>query len=524
MDSTGSWQWVTGEEFGYTHWGYRQPDGDGSSAMMYYGSNYYSGSGDWNDFIDSGVNGQEFFGVENFGFIVEWNSVPAGVNQITGSLQQIGSDVVIKLNGDSDQFLTIKDTDIENVSIIGSNLITYISETGSGSDTTSGSGSSTVSGSDIVSIPVYPEDTIVGIDVAEKIFDAVGSFAYQGDDPRFHVYEENGQIYLSTVRSSQALGKVIVKGSSVVFDTNSETENRIMTFKAGSFIHSWEISLGTGDDQLNISAGGKYNGGNSADYFHITDSLDSNVTITGGTGSSGNIFYAKADTVSNTSEQNVITVTDANFNNGDVLLIDAGIENLTKDFFDQGKFFNFSSASQASTGIAKNVFDASELIDDQGMDFSMVKMANRSDVNLSSKHSVRNPVNVVWVNDSKTIIDLDQTDKVLLFADTNDDVGDFVALSGNYNDTIHVGNNDTIDSGGGNDLLIGWDSSNMLILDRFGSAWFENDDLIIDGSVTITNIDTSIDVMADVDGTYINIMDSLNNIESETLSIVATDS
>ena len=112
----------------------------------------------------------------------------------------------------------------------------------------------------------------------------------------------------------------------------------------------------------------------------------------------------------------------------------------------------------------------------------------------------------------------------MLFANTND-VGDFISFSGDYNDTIHVGSNDTIDSGGGNDLLIGWNSSNKLILDKFGSAWFENDDLIIDGSVTITNINTSIDVMADVDGVYVNIMDSVNvdSIGSEVMAVVAAD-
>ena len=65
---------------------------------------------------------------------------------------------------------------------------------------------------------------------------------------------------------------------------------------------------------------------------------------------------------------------------------------------------------------------------------------------------------------------------------------------------------------------------NMLILDEFDSAQLDDGDLIIDGSVTITGIDLSVDVMANVDGVEINIMNSLNNIDSETLSIVATDS
>ena len=109
-----------------------------------------------------------------------------------------------------------------------------------------------------------------------------------------------------------------------------------------------------------------------------------------------------------------------------------------------------------------------------------------------------------------------------MFADTNDD-RDTISLSGNYNDTIHVGKDDVVNPGGGNDLLIGWNSSNMLILEKFGSAWFKDDDLIIDGNTTIRGIDLSIDVMADVNGVYINIMDSVNNIGSEMLEFVSAD-
>lgn len=258
--------------------------------------------------------------------------------------------------------------------------------------------------------------------------------------------------------------------------------------------------------------------------FYITDSLDADVTITGGSGKSGNIFYANADTVNSRSEQNIITVTDANFDNGDVLLIDAGIENLTKDFFYEGMFFNFANATQASTNgtYAKNVFDASELVENLEMDFSMVKVANRSDVDLSKGNSISSSTNLIWVNDYKTSVNLKQTGSILLFTDTNSR-GDLVSLSGNYNDTIHVGNDDTIYSGGGNDLLIGWNSSNMLILDKFNSAQLDNDDLIIDGSVTITNIDLSTDVFANVNGVELNIMDSLNNTDSTMLSLVSND-
>ena len=154
------------------------------------------------------------------------------------------------------------------------------------------------------------------------------------------------------------------------------------------------------------------------------------------------------------------------------------------------------------------------MLETNNMDFSMARIMNSID---------SDAVNVVWANStSSTIHFTEQTSNVLVFTDTNTQ-GDLVSLDGIYNDTIHVGSNDTVYCGG-NDLLIGWNSSNMLILEKFGSAWFENDDLIIDGSTTITSIDLSIDVMADVDGVFMNIMDSMNDMDSATLSLVSTDS
>ena len=64
-------------------------------------------------------------------------------------------------------------------------------------------------------------------------------------------------------------------------------------------------------------------------------------------------------------------------------------------------------------------------------------------------------MNVVWANSNATTINFDeQTDGVLIFTDTNRRRGDSVNLVGEFDDTIHAGQNDTINAGDGNDLII----------------------------------------------------------------------
>ena len=83
-NTDGSWKWITDENWSYTNWSYRQPDGDGDALMIYNGYNYYSQVGQWNDFHVDGENGQDFFGLDNFGFICEWETdTPAYSKSIT---------------------------------------------------------------------------------------------------------------------------------------------------------------------------------------------------------------------------------------------------------------------------------------------------------------------------------------------------------------------------------------------------------------------------------------------------------
>ena len=75
--SNGNWRWITNENLSYTHWGWNQPDGDGNALMMYFSTANGWKMGDWNDFNPIGNNGQSFFGLNNFGFICECDSVSA---------------------------------------------------------------------------------------------------------------------------------------------------------------------------------------------------------------------------------------------------------------------------------------------------------------------------------------------------------------------------------------------------------------------------------------------------------------
>ena len=157
-DDTLGWQWISGETIpagsnggaAYSNWSWRQPDGDGDRLMLYYGDNYYSRFGQWNDFNNSGVNGQEFFGLENIGLIVEWDTGEENVGTVT-------EDKVYDAENDSDSYrqaitvdenwlATATDGD-DSINVIGDNA-TVVS--GSGRDTISiGRGVETVTFADI---------------------------------------------------------------------------------------------------------------------------------------------------------------------------------------------------------------------------------------------------------------------------------------------------------------------------------------------------------------------------------------
>ena len=80
----GNWRWITNENFSYTHWTPYQPDnflGNENTLMMYNGVNPMNPAnkiGDWNDVkSDGNCNNEPFFGMNNFGYICEWDSISA---------------------------------------------------------------------------------------------------------------------------------------------------------------------------------------------------------------------------------------------------------------------------------------------------------------------------------------------------------------------------------------------------------------------------------------------------------------
>lgn len=72
------WYWVDGTAFEYTNWAVEQPDNLKETAlMMYRNPNPLSESslGEWNDLAANGTYATEsFFGLNNFGFVCEWDS------------------------------------------------------------------------------------------------------------------------------------------------------------------------------------------------------------------------------------------------------------------------------------------------------------------------------------------------------------------------------------------------------------------------------------------------------------------
>ena len=87
-DSSHNMKWITGEEFVYQNWGGNQPDHYSEDALMIYTyDNPVTGNNDtltWNDLNADGTFGSEsWFGIDNFGFICEWDKIPKKDGKIT---------------------------------------------------------------------------------------------------------------------------------------------------------------------------------------------------------------------------------------------------------------------------------------------------------------------------------------------------------------------------------------------------------------------------------------------------------
>ncbi len=77
-NSKGQFKWVNGEKFDYTDFAGGMPDRDNEKCLMIYRyDNPNTGADDtykWNDLVNNGTFGSEsWFGLDNFGFICEWD-------------------------------------------------------------------------------------------------------------------------------------------------------------------------------------------------------------------------------------------------------------------------------------------------------------------------------------------------------------------------------------------------------------------------------------------------------------------
>lgn len=89
----GNYIWINGEVWSYSNWAPGQPDNNGNSGyedclMMYNARNPKNPSavGQWNDLNHYAICGNEpFFGINNFGFICEWDNSDANFSIILNS-------------------------------------------------------------------------------------------------------------------------------------------------------------------------------------------------------------------------------------------------------------------------------------------------------------------------------------------------------------------------------------------------------------------------------------------------------
>ena len=526
--------------------------GDGNDSIVNAGSSEYQMS----DFSISGGSGidtiigqtsawETFIYTSDTDIIYgfgSWDSITFdSAKNITSSVES-GNDVIITFDDDSTQRIIVKNVQLGNLNLAGS-YITYqnagsnqTSDSSSGSSsngsesTSSGSsenppdstGSSDSESGSSVDSSAESTGSDIGLDIGGQthrtiIIPDIGS----------RIYIEPSNLTASNLSSGNEIAiidfNLSLKSASLTATSDIDYE---FTFSGGTQIDQWNATLSSGNDQILVDdvTSGNFNGGSGNDLFSISSALNGNITLTGT--SDSNVYYAGTNSVSSSADQSKITITDINFNNGDALLVDAGIENLTSEFFGDGIFKNYASAEDASTSgvYAGNVLDATDLVDSIGMSFSMLRMADGS-VTLDDENAIdeSNIYNVVWANTEAATINFEtQTDSVFIFTNTNRQ-GDLVSLSGDFNDTIHAGRRDTIDAGAGddviylhenrahvvfgnyegNDTVYSWNSTNYLDLDSIpgisisnGNLYLESENgtMLIEGSFTnSTNVRYNLD-------------------------------
>ena len=430
--------------------------GGNDSIYNYYGHYISMDAGSGNDSIYNASNG---YGAT----LIGGDGDDTIYNAATGVLIEGGSgdDSIINDGGG-----TI-DAGLGDDTIIGNNSRSevFIYSTGDGNDVIQNFGSedtfSLASGS-INSSLLSGSTLILGIGDSSITLEGTGAQTFgQGSTGSSGSNFGLGLIFDDEVVSGSVSSTVTLGSSEAVVSVNSDSASLVATsnddltlgFFSGA-VSNWNATLAAGNDELVIAdvTRGNFNSGSGTDFFYVSSLLAGNITLTGG--ADGNIFYAQAESVSSSHSQNRITMTDIDFDGGDVIFVDAGIENLTSDFFGNGIFYNYANAEDASTDgvFAQNILDASNLVKDLGMTFSMVRMADATVLGDSIDED--DLVNVVWANSKSTTINFEnQTDSTLIFTNTNGRRGDSVNLVGEFDDTLIVGAYDTVNAGDGNDVI-----------------------------------------------------------------------
>ena len=452
---------------------------------------YTVNAGAGNDSIYVGTDGSVYIdGLDGLDTIEGFGS---GVTINAGSDATVGStDDGITISDGTNTILLTGSLDASSISN-SDGVFTY----GADNDTTPGSsGSSTVtSGSEATK--VVADESVGAVSVGSDTeltgsgtADALG-FSLSGSAESYTVEELVGSTTSLTLNENGEL--VVASGSDTAASADSIAEVELELGSDGLLSMSVTGGSNADDDARLNFAGGTSVSKVTADFTNSTGNFAVGVTnlktgvlkfseesnlnvtfdgllagaqisMTGGANDnnpdSGNTYYAIAGSgVTSSADQAVVTITDISFNATDVVKVGVGVASLTADFFDTGKFYNYASVEDASTSsvYASTVFDASERVAEAGMSFSMLRMADGSaavdDENAVDESDI---VNVVWANtgSAATIDFAGQTDSILLFTNTNGTYGDAVTLGGDYDDTIHVGANDTILAGDGNDSII----------------------------------------------------------------------
>ncbi|MBR1420680.1 MAG: hypothetical protein IJ575_06480, partial [Selenomonadaceae bacterium] len=84
---------------------------------------------------------------------------------------------------------------------------------------------------------------------------------------------------------------------------------------------------------------------------------------------------------------------------------------------------------------------------------------------------------LTWANSSNTTLDFSNSDSAILHFDN---IGDNFLIGTQFNDTIHVGNSDSVFGGGGSDEILDFNSTDLLVINAgISNVFTDGDDLTI---------------------------------------------